>query len=140
MTIYNYCSCSGLRLYICQACGKSHRWKDEMQKCENTHAGIFKFPCHHDKCTKKFQTRLRIIENKAYFNVDIYRFRLDLHLRTHDGRRPFQCPGCVYTCARKDNLSTHVKKVHKMGLEESKLIFKRDYNVHSSSICDKIVN
>ena len=47
----------GERLYICPVCGKGHRWKDEMYKCENTHAGIFKFPCPHATCAKQFQTR-----------------------------------------------------------------------------------
>jgi len=82
-----------------------------MKKCENTHAGIFKFPCPHLECNRKFQTR----------------FRLDLHLRTHTGTRPFQCPGCKYTCSRKDNLGTHVKKLHKMSLEECKIKYGKDY-------------
>ena len=61
------------------------------------------------------------------------RFRLDLHMRTHDGRRPFQCPGCSYTCARKDNLASHVRKVHKMELEEASLVFSKDYRVNVAS-------
>jgi len=84
-----------------------------MKKCEATHAGVFRFPCPHQNCAKKFQTR----------------FRLDLHLRTHDGRRPFKCPGCEYTCSRKDNLGTHVKKQHKMSLEECKANFGKGYDV-----------
>ena len=59
------------------------------------------------------------------------RFRLDLHMRTHDGRRPFQCPGCAYTCARKDNLASHVRKVHKMELEEASLVYSKDYRVNN---------
>ena len=61
------------------------------------------------------------------------RFRLDLHMRTHDGRRPFLCPGCAYTCARKDNLASHVRKVHKMELEEASLVYSKDYRVNVAS-------
>ena len=65
--------------------------------------------------------------------IYFFRFRLDLHMRTHDGRRPFQCPGCDYTCARKDNLASHVRKVHKMELEEASLVFSKDYRVNVAS-------
>ena len=69
------------------------------------------------------------IQETDFCFIFIFRFRLDLHLRTHDGRRPFQCPGCEYTCSRKDNLGTHVKKQHKMSLEECKANFGKGYDV-----------
>lgn len=31
----------------------------------------------------------------------------------HTGERPHLCPHCVYRAARRDNLRSHVRRVHK---------------------------
>ena len=33
---------SGVREHVCSTCGKGHRWKDELHKCEQKHAGLFR--------------------------------------------------------------------------------------------------
>jgi uncharacterized Zn-finger protein len=35
------------------------------------------------------------------------------HRRMHTGEKPHLCPHCAYRSARRDNLRSHVRRVHK---------------------------
>lgn len=40
-------------------------------------------------------------------------FQLIQHRRMHTGEKPHLCPHCAYRSARRDNLRSHVRRVHK---------------------------
>ena len=91
---------SGTKLYTCPVCGKSYRFWGGQDNCLRRHNGDMRYKCN--QCGKTFKDK----------------FRLTLHMRIHNGARPFKCPSCRYDCSRRDNLITHMKRTHKITLEE----------------------
>ncbi|KAA0202709.1 hypothetical protein HAZT_HAZT000645 [Hyalella azteca] len=49
---------------------------------------------------------------KQFLPVTPWKQRLDRHINTHSGARPFACPCCSHQCARKDALKLHMTRRH----------------------------
>jgi len=102
----HYTKHTGQKDFFCSTCGKGFRFWCGVNNCQRRHEQNFRHKCPKEGCDKAFNTT----------------FRLKTHMRTHDGTRPFKCPSCNYDCARKDNLQTHIRRIHKMTLEQAELV------------------
>lgn len=81
-------------LPICPECHKTFSTKGNLKNHINViHQGIKLFNCTFQGCNSKFS-------NKS---------RLEVHIRTHFGQKPFQCPICNKSFNEKGNLKTHMK-------------------------------
>lgn len=82
---------------ICHVCGTV---------CKNKRA-LLVHRRRHDMKNKKYRC-----ENcgKSFFNSTL----LEQHVRTHSKEKPYKCPVCPYTCAIRQNIHKHSKKVHKV--------------------------
>ena len=67
----------GQKHYTCSTCGKSYRFWGGVDDCQRKHEQNLRYTCDKDGCGKGFNSK----------------FRFQLHLRTHDGQRPFQGGG-----------------------------------------------
>merc|ERR1719154_346006 len=105
------------RLFCCQECGKTYKYKWAVAKCIRKHKGILNFKCSH--CDKAFT------ENQ----------KLRQHILTHTKEKPFKCPFCTFKCARWDNLNKHSQNIHGMGLrmaEQLALETSKNVNLQAS--------
>ncbi|XP_023727059.1 zinc finger and BTB domain-containing protein 47 isoform X2 [Cryptotermes secundus] len=76
--------------------------------------------CGKDRPTEvDMNKHMRRHRDNRYFCCDICIFRtvqlkkLIQHRRMHTGEKPHLCPHCAYRSARRDNLRSHVRRVHK---------------------------
>lgn len=76
--------------------------------------------CGKDRPTEiDMNKHMRKHRDNQYFCCDICIFRtvqlkkLIQHRRMHTGEKPHLCPHCAYRSARRDNLRSHVRRVHK---------------------------
>ena len=60
---------------------------------------LLKIYVHFDFCFLKFKNFVKL--------------QLIQHRRMHTGEKPHLCPHCPYRSARRDNLRSHVRRVHK---------------------------
>lgn len=79
----------------CKICGKDRATESEMQKHMKKHRFNDKFKC--DMCPFESVQLKKIIQ----------------HRRMHTGEKPHLCPHCSYRSARRDNLRSHVRRMHK---------------------------
>ena len=99
--------------YRCDECGNGFMRHDHMLDCKNAHAGIFKFHCPHcDYKTNKERQYKR-------------------HITVHSNDKPFTCPICGHSSSTVGNLSSHVRKVHKITLVKSEILARRNRHGHS---------
>ena len=94
--------------YRCDECGNGYMRFDNMLDCKNAHAGIFKYHCPH--CEYKTN------KDKQYKR----------HLTVHSSEKPFTCPICQHHSSNTSNLSSHVRKCHKITLVQAELMARRD--------------
>ena len=79
--------------YICPECNKSFSTNGNMKNhIQTIHKHIRPFKCPYISCNKEYS-------NKS---------RLDVHIRTHTGNKPFICPICFKSFNEKGNLKTHI--------------------------------
>lgn len=79
----------------CKICGKDRVTESEMQKHMKKHRRDEHFLC--DLCVFSSVQLKKIIQ----------------HRRMHTGEKPHLCPHCSYRSARRDNLRSHVRRMHK---------------------------
>lgn len=79
----------------CKICGKDRTTEGEMQKHMKKHRNDEHFLC--DLCNFSSVQLKKIIQ----------------HRRMHTGEKPHLCPHCSYRSARRDNLRSHVRRMHK---------------------------
>ncbi|XP_066956210.1 zinc finger protein 652-B-like [Macrobrachium rosenbergii] len=84
-----------LSKFSCCICGKDRPTESELKKHTKKHRLGKYYRC--DIC--KFQT----VQLK----------KLIQHRRMHTGEKPHLCPFCPYRAARRDNLRSHVRRMHK---------------------------
>ena len=80
-------------------------------------------------------------ERKVMFGCEICgkilanKTTLAQHIKIHEGKKPFRCDICDYSCSQKSNMKTHVASVH-----EEKKPFKCnicEYGCSTKSILNK---
>lgn len=100
----------------CTVCGKDRVGETALAKHMKKHRDDRYFCC--DICIfrtvqlKKvswFKVKLTL----RLFTLVIYFLQLIQHRRMHTGEKPHLCPHCAYRSARRDNLRSHVRRVHK---------------------------
>lgn len=79
----------------CKICGKDRSTEADMQKHMKKHRSGENFVC--DVCGFASIQLKKIIQ----------------HRRMHTGEKPHLCPHCSYRSARRDNLRSHVRRMHK---------------------------
>lgn len=79
----------------CKICGKDRWTEADMQKHMKKHRSGENFVC--DVCGFASIQLKKIIQ----------------HRRMHTGEKPHLCPHCSYRSARRDNLRSHVRRMHK---------------------------
>lgn len=60
----------------------------------------------------KNKTTNKCFQTKAC-TINSGHLQLIQHRRMHTGEKPHLCPHCIYRSARRDNLRSHVRRVHK---------------------------
>jgi len=73
----HYTKHTGQKHYTCSTCGKSYRFWGGVDDCQRRHDANLRYACEKKGCGKGFNSK----------------FRFQLHMRTHDGERPFQGGG-----------------------------------------------
>nr|CAD7443708.1 unnamed protein product [Timema bartmani] len=109
--------------YRCQICAYSCTIEKAFYKHLKIHSLGLTAPsvkiscviCGKDRPTEvEMNKHMRKHRDNRYFCCDICVFRtLIQHRRMHTGEKPHLCPHCAYRSARRDNLRSHVRRVHK---------------------------
>ncbi|GAB6031112.1 hypothetical protein CHUAL_007920 [Chamberlinius hualienensis] len=79
----------------CQICGKDRSTEADLRKHMKKHRSGKEFQC--DICGFNSVQLKKIIQ----------------HRRMHTGEKPHLCPHCTYRSSRRDNLRSHVRRMHK---------------------------
>ena len=82
------------RPFTCEVCGFSTHTKSAMTRHNMSHTGAKPHVC--EDCGNAYADRKRLRDHKL----------------AHAGSLPFVCDFCGFSCRRKDNLQSHVKRVH----------------------------
>lgn len=79
--------------YMCPECNKPFSTNGNLKNhIQTIHKNIRPYKCPFENCTKEYSNQSR----------------LDVHIRTHTGTKPFICPVCSKTFNEKGNLKTHI--------------------------------
>lgn len=81
-------------LLSCKICGEDQSSENEMQRHVKQHRNGAKFLC--DLCNYSCFQLKKVIQ----------------HRRIHTGEKPHLCPHCNYRASRRDNLRSHIRRVH----------------------------
>ncbi|XP_029721452.1 zinc finger protein 883 isoform X1 [Aedes albopictus] len=80
---------------LCSVCGKRFKWATSLSKHMKHHTKLKLFTCPYPNCAKYY------VEQRS----------LDIHIYSHDGKKPFTCGYCTKGFTQKCNLEKH-ERVH----------------------------
>lgn len=99
----------------CPICGKDRTGEELLALHMKKHKENKHFCC--DICKFKTLQLKKVIFYSKMFFCDYYFLiifnQLIQHRRMHTGEKPHLCPFCSYRSARRDNLRSHARRVHK---------------------------
>lgn len=64
---------------------------------------MYNFIYHEQRCN---------ICGKQFLPGPSLKQKMERHLMTHSGEKPFLCPECPHRCSRKDSLKVHIARMH----------------------------
>jgi len=107
-----------IKPYICDLCGKNYASIYKLRSHLNTVHAQAILKCPH--CEKTFNRRIPLLK----------------HLKFHLNPRimPYKCVMCKYCNDRKNNVSDHIKKVHKKEWTQEDIFVDREAEARMNEI------
>lgn len=93
--------------FICETCGQGFNSRTCLTShVFHKHSKVRNHKCTDQGCEKTFKTRTQLL----------------VHMRSHSGEKPFQCPDCHYKSTTRGNMRLHLTNKHKHSTEVVKNI------------------
>lgn len=84
--------------FICETCGQGFNSRTCLTShVFHKHSKVRNHKCTDYGCEKSFKTRTQLL----------------VHMRSHSGEKPFQCPDCHYKSTTRGNMRLHLTNKHK---------------------------
>lgn len=130
---------TGEKNFSCHLCYRKCINKSILMRHIETHTNAISFRC--DLCLRGYKYKKSLKEHKAKVHKigEVYvsqknKFvchicpksyyssnKLEKHIRTHSGEKPFKCPNCHKCFADKSYVKHHLKTMHNIAIDVTKL-------------------